>query len=209
MTIRTILPVTIIATLGCAGFIALQAVHKPTTYKNNNISTSNSASFNDFDFTEYARGGRDKKYSITGKRLGAAAKRFGIFRIAAAKVTEIKDPRITFYDRNAPVSTIMGKTAVVDVPLDKINVVPSFVNSLEFSEGVSVVTADRRALDCNKLRWDKTSGRILASGNCVLVIDGKSVKADFIDSDVKLTDFSSRNDKMKRLRALTRAVKVY
>lgn len=199
------LPVVLAVVLTLAGFLALQAVYKPATSKKNIISPSNTASFNDFDFTEYIQGGLGKKYTIQGKRLGAGNRKFGLFRIAAARITEIKDARVIFYDNNTPVSTIMAKSAVVDLPVGRINSGASSIGRIDFDGDVSIVTADRRTLDCDNLRWNKSNNRVSANGNCVLRGSEEPLRADSIESDIKLRNFVARNDNGNRLKALKRA----
>lgn len=206
MTIRTILPVTIIAALGCASFITLQTVHNPATSKNSDNPIIRNAFFSDFDFTEYSKSGLEKKFTIQGRRLAAVGKRFGRFYVSAAKVTEIKDARVIFYNANKPVSTITAKRAVLDTPFDKGSAPSPALNRIDFSEDVTVITSDRRILECKRLSWNKPDNGISAQGACRLIADGKRLRADFIDSDVELRNYNLRNDRMKRLRALGRAV---
>lgn len=208
MKTQKFLPIVTAFTLGFAGLVLLtpQFPHKSTTYKKDKISPqiSSSASFGDFDFTEYTQNGLGKKYTIQGKRFGAGMRRFGIFCVAAARTTEIKDAKVIFFDNNAPVSTIMAERAVMDIPAITAGSGPSSCGSMDFYGDVSIVTADRRTLDCDRLRWDKTNDRILASGKCVLRRGGEAVRSDSVDSDVRLANFVARNYKDRRLKAFGR-----
>lgn len=209
MKIRKIIPVVVISTLGCAGLVllTLQPLQKSTTYTKDKITSSISASaaFGDFDFTEYTSHNQ-KKYTLKGRRLGSGNKKFGPFIIASAKVVRIKDAEMVFYENNHAVSTVTAKDAVINVPFRKDNTIITLAGNIEFSGDVGMVTEDKRALTCGALEWNNSSGRLLASGNCKLRLEGKSVRTDEIDTDVQLKDFNIKTDSKKRLRALTRIV---
>ena len=205
MKIQKILPVTLVATLGCAGLVlvTLQAFHRPATYKKDKIgsSISASASFSDFDFTEYTTFAQ-KKFTVKGKKLSVENKKFGFLIFAPANAVYIKDAEIVFYEGNRPVSSIWAKIAVLNKPFDRKNMAAAFVERIEFSDSIGMITEDRRTLTCEKLEYDNARGRILASGKCKLRYKGESARADIIDSDVKLQDFNLKKDKGKRFRSL-------
>ncbi|MDD5136587.1 MAG: hypothetical protein PHI59_00940 [Candidatus Omnitrophica bacterium] len=190
--------------------MAIYAVHKfhiiPAASKHSGTISSKTAAFEEFDLSEYSEGGACKKLTIQGKKLGVVAKKLGIFRLAPLKVTEIRDASITFYEKGAVVSRITAKKAFLNASFGDDNSIASIVKEMDLSGTVDVVTGDRRTLVCSSLKWDNSRNRIFASGNCVLRFDNNVVRADQIDSDLKLTDFNSKNDRLKRLRTLSRAV---
>jgi len=209
MKIRKILPVVLISTLGCAGLVllTLQALQKPATYPKDKIGSSiaASAAFSDFDFTQYTSP-TQKKFSIKGKRMGLGNKSVGRFIFSPAKTTEINQAQAEFYENGHTVAHILGKTAFIDAPFNRETELATFINRIVFAGGADVITEDRRTLVCNSLEWDSQHGRIRASGNCVLRYGNEMIRADFIDSDIMLKDFTFRNDSNKRLKALSRAL---
>ena len=206
MTKRNSLSVILVIVFCCVAIYALQRSHKTISPKKTQPSFSKSASLEDFDFTEYSDGGANKKITIKGKRFGAANKRLGAFQVSVMRVTEIRDAAITFYENGSPVSNVIAKKAFLEAPADQKDPIASLTRRIDLSGGVDVVTTDKRTLVCDSARWDHDNNRISARGNCVLRFAGKMLKADRVDSDVKLLDFAYKNDKLKRLRALGRAV---
>lgn len=163
--------------------------------------------FNDFTFTEYERKGSDeKKFTISGKKLGLESKRFWTFKVALAKEIALKDVEMAFYEGNMLISSLFSENAISDIPFDEKTMAGMMANHIEFSGGIVLMTTDKRTLTCDRLSWDK-AGRLLAQGNCVLAYDGKRLRADTIDTDVKLRDFNASKDKKKRLRGITELLK--
>jgi hypothetical protein len=156
-------------------------------------------------FTEYTDSGSNKKFTINGKGLGLANKRFGIFLIASAKVLRMADAEVVFYTKNTPDSVLRAKRAMFDAPLDgKNDIVKALSRPVEFSGDISVLTEDRRTLTCDRLIWDSAKGRFFANGRCVLTYEGNVVKGDSGQTDVLLKDFNFKTDSKKRLKALGR-----
>ncbi|MFA5142973.1 MAG: hypothetical protein WC522_02230 [Candidatus Omnitrophota bacterium] len=196
----------LIIALCCISIYALHKFYISAISKHSRAISSKAAALEEFDLSEYSAGGAYKKLTIQGKKLGIAAKKLGIFRLAPAKVTEIQDVSITFYEKGAVISQITAKKAFLNASVEDENPMASIVKEMDFSGKVDVVTGDRRTLVCSRLKWDNGLNRIFASGNCVLRFDNNVIRADQIDSDLKLRDFNSKNDRLKRLRALSRAV---
>jgi len=166
---------------------------------------ANSVSVEDFAFTEYADSGATKRFTIEGKRLGPEARRLNRFlKTGVADTLKLRDVRVTFYNNNSPASFINSKTAELDSRYNKENAIDSLTGRVSLEGDVSVETRSHKTLSCNKMLLDNAKRRLIASGNCVLRYEGKFEKADYIDSDVLLQDFTCRKDKEKRLRALAK-----
>lgn len=203
---RGILPILLIIVFCGIAICTISNSCKTSAAKNNKPVSANNAAFEDFNFSEYSDNGASKKFTIQGKRLGLGAGRIGVFRVSAIEVTEISDAFLTIYENGEPVSRIMAKKAILSAsPLGKASLA-SIVTRIEFSGKVDVVTSDKKTLVCRNATWDKARNRLYARGDCILRSSGGLVRADYIDSDLKLCEFSSRNDKLKRLRALGRAI---
>ncbi|MFA4980962.1 MAG: hypothetical protein WC592_00635 [Candidatus Omnitrophota bacterium] len=181
-------------------------------HKINNSENSKPSSqilkFEEINFTKYANNGRDKEFTIHGKTLNPAAKKISLFAIGPVKTAEIRDVEVIFYEKNVRVSSMRSKKAVIDVPyghgVKDAEVAALAAGRIDLSGNVMIMTENRRALVCDNLRWDSAKSRLFARGNCILGYDGRSVKADMVDTDVNLKDFELGNDRLKRLRAFTR-----
>lgn len=150
----------------------------------------------DFIFTQSIKGDREKKLVIEAKKLRPQSKRVGLFSINAVKVMELSGVTVTLYENNLPVSSISSKKAVLNFNNDdKENFAAALTGGMDFSGDITIVTNDRRVLQCDKLKMDKNFIRFLARGNCSLSRDGEIIQADRIDSDIKLRNFSFSNYK--------------
>ena len=158
----------------------------------------------DFTFTQSIKGDTEKKLVIEAKKLRPQSKRMGLFSINAVKVMELSDVKVTLYENNLPVSSINSKKAVLNFNRDdKENFAAALTGGMEFSGDITIVTNDKRVLQCDRLKADKNFARLLASGNCVLGRAGEVIQADRIDSDIGLRNFSFSNDRNKILKGLT------
>ncbi|MDD3905684.1 MAG: hypothetical protein PHS46_04020 [Candidatus Omnitrophica bacterium] len=205
MKMRNPFPIIVIIA-SCVIFLYLAInFFKTPSPKNIKSTATNKVAFEDFDFSEYADNGASKKFTIQGKRLGPGARQLGVFQVAA-KVIKITDALLTIYENGVPVCRVMAKKAVLSTLSEGKSPIGLIITRIDFLGKVDVVTMDKKTLVCQKLTWDKARNRLYASGDCVLrSLDG-IIRADYIDSDIKLREFNSKNDKLKRLRALGRAV---
>lgn len=158
----------------------------------------------DFSVTEYVKtnNGVEKKFTIQGKKLGMENKKLGFISVPLPKIVCIKDIEVAFYENNLPVSYIWAESAVSGIPFDFDNMSVALPKQLDFSGDITLVTEDKRILTCDKLRWDKENGRLLARGNCHLKYESERIKADLIKTDVTLKDFTVSKDKNKRIKKI-------
>lgn len=165
------------------------------------IAPRTTASVGDFSFTEYTKSGLEKRFTIEGRRLREESGKISRFRTAAIKRLAIQDAKAAIYDNNTPISYIRSEKAVLDSYPDKKNLIDSLTRTLEFSGNVIVTAANGRRLTCGRLKWDNMANRIRASGDCG-VWDGKGfLKADIVEADSGLKNYSLNTDKKKRLNA--------
>lgn len=209
MKIRQFVPAGLLSILVCS----LSLLYLYTSHQNKSGANipkagkhaSNKYSFDEISFTEYADNGANKKFTINGKAMGVAPKRFGVFLAAPFKVLQITDPEIIFYTKNAQASILRAKKAIFDTQFNnedyKNDIIKALSRRVGFTGGVCVTTEDRRALTCDNLMWDSAKGRFSANGRCVLTYEGKTVKGNSGETDVLLKDFSFRTDTKKRLKA--------
>ena len=207
MKIKQFVPAGLLFILVCSLLLYLYISHqKSTNIPKAEKHASNGYSLDNINFTEYTDRGINKKFTINGKAMGVAPKRFGIFLIGPFKVLQITDPEVIFYNKNAQASVLRAKKAVFDTPFnnenDKDNMIRALSRRVEFTGGISVITEERRTLTCDTLVWDSSKGRFSASGRCVLTYEGKIVKGDLGETDVLLKDFSFKNESRNRLKAL-------
>ncbi len=166
---------------------------------------SSSVSVEDFSFTKYIDNGMSRRFTVEGKRLGPAGRRMGRFLMTgSADTIQLKDVMVTFYDGSEPAVFISSKIASLGASGESKNVVDSLTKRIYLEDGVSVMTRGHRTLDCRKAVLDSDKSEIFASGSCVLRYEGKSVRADFINTDAALKNFDCRDDKRKRLNAVTK-----
>lgn len=183
-------------------------IHKIKPISNSKISPKD-PSFQDFNFTQYTDNGALKRFTVQGRKIFPESKEIGILtlRTGAQKAVRLSDVRVTFYENNLPVSFIEAKKAVLDTAPDKNNIPGSLMSEIDLFGDISVVTEDRRTLSCNSLLLDSEKNRMSAGGNCAMRYEGKTVKADYINSDIKLRDFSYWNDTKKRFKSLAKIFK--
>ena len=174
-----------------------------------NSVTLKNPSFEDFNFTQYTEGGKQKKFTIEGKKIFTESKDMGILTLktGAAKIVRINDVRITFYEDNLPVSFISAKKAVLNQISGKDDNVGAMMSKIDLYGNINVMTGGRRTLACNNLSVDNKNNIMSAGGNCTIRYEGNIVKADYIDTDVRLKDFSFRNDTNKRFKSLAKIFK--
>jgi hypothetical protein len=160
-------------------------------------------SIRDFDITEYAANGIDKKYTVRGRRFGVEPKQAVFISSPLSKEAAIRDVEVVFYDSNKPVSRIIAKRAVLSVPEGKGQsaIMPGEV---EFMGDVTVITEDHRILTCDGLKWDNIGGRIRCEGRCELMAEGKTIRGDTVSSDVALKNYKVERDRTKRFKELKR-----
>lgn len=146
----------------------------------------------DFTFAKWVAesGSSQRKFSLEGKKMYLRSKPFGIVRFAPVKEVLIKEAKVTFFENKQPVSYLSAKKAVPDFPLNSQNYSLGAQN-LDFFEDVLLVTNDNRKLTCKRLRLNIENGIIEASGNCILRLKDKTVSADFMRTDDRLTEFET------------------
>lgn len=207
MKLRSILSTLIITSL-CAFLIITAQQHRQSLNPSKNSKISPGViSVDEFNFSEYKDNGLNKKFTVRGKTLRPGSKKISIFNIGPAKTVEVRDVEVTFYANNIPVASIRSKKAVFDMPFeagrkDKDKAAKVLTSRIDFFGDITILTKDRRTLTCRNLTLDSRRDRLFARGDCVLGYEGKTVRADTVDSDVYLKDFSCKNDKMKRLKAI-------
>lgn len=181
--------------------------NNPTAVQIQIAQKSEGPSFENFSFTSYAKieNGMQKNFTISGKKVGLETKKFGWLSFAPVKVVQIKDARVAFYKNNILVSFATSKKAVLDMPLKEDMSLSALMNKVEFYGNVTMTTPDHRSLTCDRLNWGSSEGRLFASGNCIINYGKKSVKADSVNLDTRLKNFSFKDDNKKRLRLFARA----
>jgi hypothetical protein len=203
MKTQTILSIVLIPAI-CISIAAVKYIPK-IEIENATISPGG-LNVGEFSYEEYLNAG-EKKFTIEGRRIHTAGKGFSVLRVNAVQTIELKDVRVTFYEKNTPLSIMCAKKAVLNtIPAKEKNILKAFTSRIDFRDSVSVMTKERRTLTCERLIWDNKQNRFSAKEGCELSYDGRSVKADIIDSDIELKRFNFKNEKNKRLKAFLRTL---
>ena len=134
-------------------------------------------SVEDFSLTAYAD--NQKSFTIQGKKLCAKNRKVGIFRVALGKVAEINDVQVIFYENNEPVSHLISSDGAMDL----------LTKDVDFYGNIALITEDKRTLTCDSLKWDNEGEFLLAKGNCILRVEGKTARGSLIKTDVGLRNF--------------------
>ena len=174
-----------------------KSINNPKIPQCNNLS-SNSVCIEDFKFSFPVGNNSDRVMEISGKRLMPVSKNIGMFRTDAIKILRLTDAESVLYINEVPLTRIHSKSATLE-PRDPIKGkgMDALTGTISFSGGVTVFTQDRNSLTCRKLELDQINGKIRAEGGCVMFCGGKRVKADMIDTDILLRDYSVRKGKKR------------
>ncbi len=174
--------------------------HFQTKDKHTHRSTvAHKLALKDFAFTKYAYTDTkvsNKDYILEGKTIGIKSKSIGVFKIAAAKVINIKNVRMTIFDKNGanPITTITADKAIKDLAATGQNNPPSISNELiqhiDFLGKVKLTTQDQRSLQCDTMRFDNEKRELEARGDCLLSYANKTISTDFLKTDTGLKKFN-------------------
>jgi len=153
-------------------------------------------SIGDFSFSKHIASDESvgRKFSLEGKKILPKNKDLGLFQLGIVKELQIRDPKLTYYENNKPIATLTAEKATTDIPFGKKNVA-ILGGSLEFSGNVYLITDDKRILVSDKITWNDDEEKFHASGNCIASYEGKRLRADSINTDIKLTDFTYSNER--------------
>jgi len=154
----------------------------------------------EFSFTGYAKGTHslEKKFTIEGKKAAMSPARAGFIVVGPVPRLCLKNVSLTFYDKDKKVSRLYAKNAVINRSrtVDTAWVSGSGISAMaaeyDFTEGIFLCTEDGKVLSCDKLIWRNTA--LIASGNCVLSADGKTIRGDLIVTDNKLSKYKVQNE---------------
>lgn len=185
--------------------LSVSIISLPKESQKNEKRTCSNIFMDDFSITKYGKDGARKLITLSGKRLAPGPKKLGPFYVSALKEFVISDVRVEFYDTGKITATIVSGKAIFDNgPLgfaggrDRGNVFPG---RIKFIESPCLMTEGRRALSSEVLWWDGMTGAVRAEDGCVLSYELGRLKADRIDSDVYLKNFTYNERKipLKRL----------
>lgn len=158
-----------------------------------------------FSITKYSKDGANKLLTLSGKRLEPGPKKLGPFYVSALRELVIKDAKMEFYDDGRITATIVSGKAILMSrsfdPAGKQDLGDILPERVKFLDRPCLVTEDRRALASEVLWWDDATGAVRAEDGCVLTYELGRLRADRIDSDIYLKNFScdERKIPLKRL----------
>ena len=169
------------------------------TKKNSPDSFRNSQSQNclqGFSYTELKNnaGSIQRSFTVDGSVLYSAPKNLGVIKCRVLTQAVLKDPRITFFSADKPVSYITADKACFEIPYNsKIfsqkGAKVLFDRSITLSGNVLVTSQDRAVLQADRLTWIPKTNEIYASGNCYAKKGFELKESDTVRTDCFLTDF--------------------
>jgi hypothetical protein len=140
------------------------------------------------DFT-FSRIGPEESLNISGELLYTAGIRVGHLIVGPSSVIKIKKPHVVINENNNPIAIIVAQEAVIGGLYQKDKDLYTAIDSIDFIGAVMLKTANNDVLNAERMTLNSRDKNIKARGNCLLHIEGKTIKAYKVKSDIMLKDY--------------------